>query len=110
MATNDGIKQMIVNLGERIRLLRTRQELTLAQVAQRSGQSINGLSMIERGDTDPKFSSLARVANALGIDIQELIAPQPDVPALNERLDLLTEQMDDLRQQTMAIQAERAAK
>ena len=54
------VELMITSLGERMRLLRTRQKLTLAQLAQRSGQSLNGLSMIERGETDPKFSSLLR--------------------------------------------------
>jgi transcriptional regulator with XRE-family HTH domain len=67
-------------IGERIRSERHRQELTLAQVAERSDLTISTLSQIERGLSDPTLNSLRSIAWALGIPMFQLVvsSPRPD--------------------------------
>jgi transcriptional regulator with XRE-family HTH domain len=56
-----------VALGSGIRAERLRQNLTLAQLAERAGLSASALSQIERGITDPSIGSLRRIAAALQV-------------------------------------------
>jgi transcriptional regulator with XRE-family HTH domain len=67
-----------VQLGQRVKSLRERQQLSLRALAVRSGVSINAISRIERGETSPTVASLRRLAAALG---QPIGAFFPDGPA-----------------------------
>jgi len=67
-----------VQLGQRVKSLRERQQLSLRALAARSGVSINAISRIERGETSPTVASLRRLAAALG---QPIGAFFPDGPA-----------------------------
>ena len=58
-----------IAVGQRIRMLRTRKELSLRALAELSSLSTNAISLIERGDTSPTVSSLHRLASALGVPI-----------------------------------------
>lgn len=53
-------------VGERLRLARFRQNMTLKDVATRSGMSATHISEIERGRTSPTIGALQRIAQALG--------------------------------------------
>lgn len=46
---------------------------TLAQLAQRSGTSSGLLSLIERGQGNPSFETLSRIATALGVSLVRLL-------------------------------------
>lgn len=59
-------------VGQRIRTLRERQDLSLRALSARCGLSINAISQIERGENSPTVSSLHQLANALGVSITEL--------------------------------------
>ncbi|MBD3368592.1 MAG: helix-turn-helix domain-containing protein [Candidatus Eisenbacteria bacterium] len=52
-------------VGRRVRLARFRRELTLKEVAARSGMSATHISEIERGKTSPTIGALQRIAKAL---------------------------------------------
>ena len=57
------------------RILRDRREslgLTLEKAAELSEMSYKAYEEIELGDSDPKFSTLCKIAAALGLDIGEL--------------------------------------
>jgi transcriptional regulator with XRE-family HTH domain len=54
-------------LGSGIRAERLRQNMTLAQLAERADLSPSALSQIERGVTDPSIGSLRRIASALQV-------------------------------------------
>lgn len=56
-------------VGQRIRELRTKKELSLRALAELSGLSTNAISLIERGDNSPTVSSLHSLASALGVPI-----------------------------------------
>lgn len=60
------------NIGRIIREKRERKRLTVARAAELCGLSEQGLTHIELGDTDPRFSSLTRIAAVLDIDLGEL--------------------------------------
>ncbi len=52
-------------VGRRVRLARFRRDLTLKEVAARSGMSATHISEIERGKTSPTIGALERIAGAL---------------------------------------------
>ncbi len=58
-----------VDVGARLRAIRTQRGLSLRALAQASGLSINTLSLIERNKTSPSVSTLQRIAAALGVPI-----------------------------------------
>jgi transcriptional regulator with XRE-family HTH domain len=76
-------------LGAGIRRERTRQSLTLAQLADRAGLSASALSQIERGVTDPSISSLRRISTALGVPFFQFLvqneSPDPVVRRAERR-------------------------
>ena len=54
-----------INVGRRLRELRTERGLSIRALAQQSGLNVNTLSMIENGKTSPSVSTLQQVAGAL---------------------------------------------
>ena len=59
-------------IGETIRGLRKDRNLTLKQMARRTGLSVSLLSQIERAESSASVSSLYKIANALDVRIIEL--------------------------------------
>jgi transcriptional regulator with XRE-family HTH domain len=71
---------MSVDIGERIRSLRTARGLSQEEVARRTGIGLKSYGDLERGRTkDPHYSTLRGVARALGVHVEELIK-EPAVP------------------------------
>jgi transcriptional regulator with XRE-family HTH domain len=60
------------SLGKNIKFLRSRKEFTQATLAEKADISIIFLSSIERGTKYPKPDVLARLANALEVEVFEL--------------------------------------
>lgn len=58
-----------VNVGNRLRVLRTEQGLSLRLLAEMSGLNVNTLSLIENGRTSPSVSTLQQLARALEVPI-----------------------------------------
>ncbi|HET7559060.1 MAG TPA: XRE family transcriptional regulator [Limnochordia bacterium] len=63
-----------MNVGEQLRALRTRQNLTLTDVASRTGLSVSFLSQLERDQVNASLSSLGTVVEALGANLVDLFA------------------------------------
>ena len=59
-------------IGETIRNLRKDRNLTLKQMARRTGLSVSLLSQIERAESSASISSLYKIASALDVRIQDL--------------------------------------
>jgi DNA-binding transcriptional MerR regulator/quercetin dioxygenase-like cupin family protein len=60
------------NFGPRLRKLRKRQGLSLAEAAKLSGVSVGFLSSVELSNAKPSVSTLARLAGAYGTTVLEL--------------------------------------
>jgi transcriptional regulator with XRE-family HTH domain len=67
-------------LGDRIRRLRERANLSQGQLVQRSGIDRRTLQRIERGETDTRLSRLQCLAAGLGITVAQLLDADVDVP------------------------------
>ncbi|MFY9487440.1 MAG: XRE family transcriptional regulator [Solirubrobacterales bacterium] len=60
-------------VGQRVRKLRDAMQLSLRDLAERSGVSAPMLSQVERGETSPTLSVAARIANGLELSLSQLL-------------------------------------
>jgi transcriptional regulator with XRE-family HTH domain len=65
-------------LGSRIRLLREAMDLSLRELAERSGVSAPMLSQVERGETSPTLQVAARIAGGLELRLSQLLRLDED--------------------------------
>ena len=72
--TRDPEAELHRSIGRFIREGRTRQNLTLKQLARRTGLSVSLLSQIERAESSASIVSLYRIAGALKVSMSELFA------------------------------------
>jgi len=72
--TRDPEAELHRGIGRFIREGRTRQNLTLKQLARRTGLSVSLLSQIERAESSASIASLYRIASALRVRMSELFA------------------------------------
>jgi transcriptional regulator with XRE-family HTH domain len=62
-----------VILAANIARLRARRRMTQAQLAEAAGTRQPRIAEIERGDANPKYETLIRIARALGVGIEDLV-------------------------------------
>jgi transcriptional regulator with XRE-family HTH domain len=62
-----------VNLGERLKFMRLFKGLSQEEIAGRLGLSVNGYSKIERGDSDVTWSRLKGIAEAMEVQLEQLL-------------------------------------
>jgi transcriptional regulator with XRE-family HTH domain len=72
---NDDI--LTIDVGARLRQLRTERNKSMRALARESGLSTNALSMIERGRTSPSVSTLFKLAEALDVPITAFFRLEP---------------------------------
>lgn len=68
-------RQELVKLGQIIRNKREQKNLTQIELASKAGVDRNYIGMLERGERNPSFLSLQKVAKGLDISVEELIKP-----------------------------------
>ena len=66
-----------LELGERLRAVRQLRRLTLREVATAAGVSESFVSQLERGRSSASVATLQRLAAAVGIEISDLFAAEP---------------------------------
>ena len=69
MATADAT----LNVGPRVRALREGMDLSLRELAERSGVSAPMLSQVERGETSPTLATAGRIAGGLELTLSQLL-------------------------------------
>lgn len=74
MSEPTGSPRLSAAVGAAIRRSRSGR-FSLAELARRSRTSVGLLSLIERGQGNPSFETLVRIAGALDVPLAELIAP-----------------------------------
>ena len=80
-------------LNENIRNARKKKGLKQVELADMAGISVNSVRLYESGKIEPQVSTLARIADVLGVSVGELLADNwgsgPDTPQLsNEEYDI----------------------
>ncbi|OGO27401.1 MAG: hypothetical protein A2Z16_04340 [Chloroflexi bacterium RBG_16_54_18] len=68
---------VIIDVGTRLRQLRSERNKSMRALARDSGLSTNALSMIERGRTSPSVSTLHKIAEALEVPITAFFRLEP---------------------------------
>jgi transcriptional regulator with XRE-family HTH domain len=63
----------LVKLGQIIRVKRVQSGLTQVQLAAQAGVDRNYIGMLERGERNPSYLSLLKIANGLKLSVGELI-------------------------------------
>ncbi|MGB3483870.1 MAG: cupin domain-containing protein [Mycobacterium sp.] len=72
-----GTDQTVARVGQKVRMLRSRQGLTLKDLADLTGVSVSMLSMLERGVATASVGTLVSVASALGTHMSDLFERPP---------------------------------
>jgi transcriptional regulator with XRE-family HTH domain len=80
---NEDPDQLIRDVGLRILELRQRLGISLSECAQNLGVSYQNLQRMERGEQNLTLRTMARVANALGVRVIDLLeAPGSGLPRM----------------------------
>lgn len=74
-ASDDAI---IIEVGSRVKRLRTEAGLTLEEFAAQSGVSRAMLSKVERGEKSPTLAIVVRIAKGLNVSMSTLMGAEPD--------------------------------
>lgn len=72
-----GKEAELIDVGQRLRILREERGTSMRALARRSGLSANALSMIERGLTSPSVSTLNKLATAMEVPITAFFRQEP---------------------------------
>ncbi len=75
MSVQEASEGTSVDVGERLRAIRTLRRVTLRTLAERADLSESFLSQVERGRANASVASLKRIAAALGINVADLFEP-----------------------------------
>ncbi|PRX49474.1 XRE family transcriptional regulator [Prauserella shujinwangii] len=73
----DDLDQVLGGVGQRLRALRRRREVTLAKLAEATGISESTLSRLESGERQPTLKLLLPLARAHGVPLDELVGAPP---------------------------------
>jgi len=77
----DDDRQLLDAVGRRIGDLRRSASLTQAEVAERLGTTVSNYQRIEHGFQNLTILTMAKLARALGVRVDELFAsPRPSTP------------------------------
>lgn len=72
-------------VGARLKQLRQARRLTQEALAERAGLSYKFIGEVERGRGNPTLTTLAALANALGVSLIDLLGVEADRPRLTPR-------------------------
>lgn len=72
------VDMTVAQVGNRIRTLRAKRDLTLQSLADKTGLSSSMLSLVERGKASPSIGTLVAIASALGVHMTDLFEADGD--------------------------------
>jgi transcriptional regulator with XRE-family HTH domain len=92
-------------LGRRIRELRKARGFTQEQLAERTDLDYTSIGALERGVFNPSLNTAGKLADALGISIQQLITIPNGKPATEKevRLHHIAERLDKLDPKSLKL-------
>jgi transcriptional regulator with XRE-family HTH domain len=68
----------VLYIGDRLRQLRKQSLMTQEKLAERSGVAVSTIIRIERNQVEPHGSTIRKLAEALGVEPQELVRRADD--------------------------------
>ena len=72
MKNTENISQLL-QLGTRVRDLRMKKSLTQVELASKCGLDRNYIGMLERGERNPSYVTLIKIAQGLGLSLSQLL-------------------------------------
>ena len=66
-------EEVLIKFGNKIRELRTNQNLSQEALAEKSGLHRNYIGMVERGERNPSLVNIDKLSIALNIELAELL-------------------------------------
>ncbi len=63
----------LIKLGQKIKFERMKRHFSQEQLAELSGMSVHGLSNVETGKTDIRYTNLLMIAKAFGVKLCEFL-------------------------------------
>ena len=60
-------------IGMNVRIARVKKNMTISELAKRTGMSVTTVSHLERGIGNARMLTLQRIAEVLGVDLESLI-------------------------------------
>lgn len=63
----------LITLGQKIKFERIKRNISQEQLAEMANISVHGLSNIETGKTDVRYTNLLQIAKAFNLHISELL-------------------------------------
>ena len=83
-------------LSKRIRSLRTSKKLTQQELGEKANIDYKFLGQIERGEKNPTFKTLVKIAEALNIELPELFRFELELTDRKEIIDWIKEKIDTM--------------
>ena len=103
------MKRLSENIGNAIKLCRTRRGLTQGQLAEAAGLSTSYLSLIEQGKRKPNLDVLDDIAEALAVPLNILILLASDKSELEELDKSFAEKLSLIALKLLEVDDERVA-
>ena len=73
-----------VDISKRLKDVRTSKDMSVYKLSQLSGVSETHIRDLERGDRNPSFDTLSKLAKPLGLSLSELFNENDDTAFLNK--------------------------
>lgn len=83
-----------MEIGEKLKELRLKNDLTLSELASRSEVTKGFLSQLERDLTSPNVTTLEHILEALGTNLKEFFSEEPEEQIVFTREDYFEDQRD----------------
>ena len=80
-----------VDISKRLKDVRKAKDISVYKLSQLSGVSETHIRDLERGDRNPSFDTLSKIAAPLGISLSDLLNETDGVSYLNEKEKTLVE-------------------
>lgn len=98
MKTEGEIAAIRYNVGNRIKVLREGQDLSQYTFSRMISLDRTYLIGVEKGRRNVSIDNLCKIARGLGISLSELCEGTDDREAINERLELMRQMMEEAEQ------------